>query len=327
LHLVWLIINGMKKLIFLFLFGLMFFQTTKAQRQDTLAYYMKYGNTLAQNKQDADYLLIIFPADSSSGKVLYPIVENYINGHHKSITSSLTNDRKALKYDGQSIDFFENGHRKSIYNQKNGKLDGDFTNYYPNGQIFQIGKNTNDIRKLIECRDSTGKVLAENGTGQWIEFDYKFKEIEIQGTIKDSLKEGEWKGMDINRVACITKYKKGVFISGTYYFKSGKTFHYNSDGFPPAFGNGGPLGFNEYLANTVKYPDEDKKAGRSGKVIITFVVERDGSLTDVKALRSPDEAMADAAIEAIEKSPPWVPGIQNGIPVRVQFTIAFGFNL
>jgi len=57
------------------------------------------------------------------------------------------------------------------------------------------------------------------------------------------------------------------------------------------------------------------------------VVEKDGSLTDVKALRGPDETMKDAAVQAIQQSPKWVPGIQNGRPVRVQFTISFAFSL
>lgn len=95
----------------------------------------------------------------------------------------------------------------------------------------------------------------------------------------------------------------------------------------PEFRNGGAAGFNAYLAKAVKFPAVDRENGTSGKVIVTFVVERDGSLTDIKALRGPDQSMMDAAVAAIKSSPAWRPGKQNGQAVRVQFTISFAFSL
>ena len=85
--------------------------------------------------------------------------------------------------------------------------------------------------------------------------------------------------------------------------------------------------FNAFLARNIKFPAVDRANGTQGKVIVTFVVEKDGSLSDIKALRSPSRTMADAAIEAIQQPPKWVPGIQNGSPVRVQYTISFAFSL
>jgi len=95
----------------------------------------------------------------------------------------------------------------------------------------------------------------------------------------------------------------------------------------PHFKNGGAAGFNAYLAKAVKFPAVDRENGTSGKVLVTFVVEKDGSLTDVKATRGPDQSMMDAAVQAVQQSPRWVPGVQNGRPVRVQFTISFAFSL
>ncbi len=95
----------------------------------------------------------------------------------------------------------------------------------------------------------------------------------------------------------------------------------------PEFKNGGAAGFNNYLAKAVKFPAVDRENGTSGKVIITFVVEKDGSLTDVKVLRAPSPTMGDAAASAVKSSPAWRPGKQNGQSVRVQFTISFAFSL
>jgi protein TonB len=89
----------------------------------------------------------------------------------------------------------------------------------------------------------------------------------------------------------------------------------------------GLAGFIVYLQKTVKFSDVDIKNGTSGKVIVTFVVEKDGTLSNVKPLRGPSQTIMDAVVKAVQQSPPWIPGIQNGSPVRVQYTIAFAFNL
>jgi protein TonB len=81
------------------------------------------------------------------------------------------------------------------------------------------------------------------------------------------------------------------------------------------------------LAKNVKFPAVDRENGTSGKAILTFVVEKDGSLTDIKVLRAPSPTIGDAAVQAVQQSPKWAAGIQNGRPVRVQFTISFAFSL
>ena len=94
----------------------------------------------------------------------------------------------------------------------------------------------------------------------------------------------------------------------------------------PSYRNGGAAGFNQFLTTAIRFPDTDVQKGTQGKVIVTFVVEKDGTLSDVKALRGPDQSIMDATVQAVKQSPPWMPGIQNGRPVRVQYTISFAFN-
>jgi len=64
-----------------------------------------------------------------------------------------------------------------------------------------------------------------------------------------------------------------------------------------------------------------------GKAIITFVVEKDGSLSNIKVLRAPAPEAVPEAERVVALSPRWKPGIQNGNPVRVQFTVALMFSL
>ncbi len=94
----------------------------------------------------------------------------------------------------------------------------------------------------------------------------------------------------------------------------------------PAF-PGGMDAFGKYLVKNIKYPSIDRENNVSGKVFVQFVVERDGSLTDIKTLRGPSETLKEEAIRVLQKSPKWSPGIQNGRPVRVQYTVPINFTL
>lgn len=94
----------------------------------------------------------------------------------------------------------------------------------------------------------------------------------------------------------------------------------------PAF-PGGADKFNQYLSKNIRYPAVDRENNTQGKVILQFTVNIDGSLTDIRAVRSPTQAMADEAIRVLKASPRWIPGIQNSRKVRAQFTQQVAFTL
>ncbi|TSJ43915.1 TonB family protein [Mucilaginibacter corticis] len=90
---------------------------------------------------------------------------------------------------------------------------------------------------------------------------------------------------------------------------------------------GGMQEFGRFLGSTIHYPkiDRDNKVG--GRVIVTFVVEQDGSLSNIKAVRGPSETLMQAAVDALSQSPKWEPGYQNGRTVRVAYTVPVSFTL
>lgn len=90
---------------------------------------------------------------------------------------------------------------------------------------------------------------------------------------------------------------------------------------------GGVEKFGAYLSKTIRYPAVDRENGTQGRVILTFVVERDGSLTDIKVSRSLSPGTDAEAVRALKGSPKWKPGIQNGRPVRVQYSVPVSFTL
>ena len=67
--------------------------------------------------------------------------------------------------------------------------------------------------------------------------------------------------------------------------------------------------------------------GVQGRVIVTFVVERDGSITDVKVVKSVDPSLDKEATRVVKGMPHWIPGKQNGSAVRVKYTVPVTFRL
>lgn len=90
---------------------------------------------------------------------------------------------------------------------------------------------------------------------------------------------------------------------------------------------GGIQKFLQYLGKNVKYPAEDRKNNLQGKVVVQFVIEKNGGLTDIKAISSPSNAMSEEAVRVVRSSPKWIPGIQGGSYVRSQFTVPITFTL
>jgi protein TonB len=82
-----------------------------------------------------------------------------------------------------------------------------------------------------------------------------------------------------------------------------------------------------YLQQNIKYPEEAKELGIQGKVFVTFVVEVDGSISDVRVLRGIGGGCDEEAIRVVRSMPKWVPGKQRGVPVRVQFNLPIKFTL
>lgn len=82
-----------------------------------------------------------------------------------------------------------------------------------------------------------------------------------------------------------------------------------------------------FLTNNIRYPQEARDAGISGTVYITFVVERDGSTSDVRVLRGIGGGCDEEAVRVIKMMPEWSPGKQRGKPVRVQFNMPIKFSL
>ncbi len=218
----------MVKSLLILLLGLLVFQKANAQvGKDTAMYFFNKLGFLVFDKDSADYIRFVMPLDKKTG--LYQIDEIRPNGQPKLISYSKTRDI-IFQRESTCTDYYPNGKKMTTAIYKDGIIAGDRINYYPNGKLYTLETYINDKKFVMtECRDSTGKILAENGNGTWRRYDKldrvpDYKSITMEGQISNGLQEGEWHGFtdDAGRFVCT--YNAGKVISGTGYDKSGKEY-------------------------------------------------------------------------------------------------------
>jgi protein TonB len=84
---------------------------------------------------------------------------------------------------------------------------------------------------------------------------------------------------------------------------------------------------NQWLASNLSYPAVAAENGVQGRVIVQFVVEKDGSVSNVQVVRSVDPALDREAVRVVKSMPKWNPGMNNGQPARVKYTLPVTFKL
>jgi len=95
----------------------------------------------------------------------------------------------------------------------------------------------------------------------------------------------------------------------------------------PTFQGGDLLSFRRWVMSQIRYPEIAQQNGIQGRVLVKFIVEIDGSLSNIKVIQSPDTSLTAEAVRVISNSPKWEPGRQRNDPVRVLFTMPVNFRL
>jgi TonB family protein len=168
-----------------------------------------------------------------------------------------------------------------------------------------------------------------------------------QGNFKDNKKTGVWVAYyDGGRDSAVTEFDD---LGGEFIIKLPYTYNINSledqdrkslkmgevvngaNGLVekmPSF-KGGEAAMMKFIRKNINYPELERNAGISGTCYITFVVEKDGKITNARILRGvPNGPGCDKeALRVVNKMPKWKPGMQNGKPVRVQFNLPIKYTL
>ena len=107
---------------------------------------------------------------------------------------------------------------------------------------------------------------------------------------------------------------------------NGDTKVYDTADEMPAF-PGGPNGLMQFISSNLHYPLVCEENGIQGRVVCSFVIERDGSVSDVRIIKSVDPSLDKEAIRVVSSMPKWIPGRQNGQMVRVKYNLPVTFRL
>ena len=95
----------------------------------------------------------------------------------------------------------------------------------------------------------------------------------------------------------------------------------------PEFPNGGQSALRRYLSKNIRYPDDAQQKGIQGCVVCQFIVDKDGTIADVRIVQSVSASIDQEAVRVVAAMPKWEPGILQGKPVRVRFTLPIMFRL
>lgn len=315
-----------RKTFFLVIINLIvFYLATSAQTALRYNMQYKYGHeVIAESKDSADFFRLIFPRDSTDK--LFLVNDFYKTGKPQMAGKSITPGPYVV-LQGVSVQFFPNGQKKSEINFKNGKRVDDFEFYYPNGKTYLNGKYDADGKLIInECLDSIGKTLAASGNGHIMKYSDDFKKIIAEGDIVNGRENGEWRGTDGDTVNYICWYDNGILKKGVSHL-NGKEYTFKEVKIGPSFNGGDTQALYRFIASHLNYPAEARQQNIQGKVILTFNIEKDGSLSNIKVARGLGGGCNEEVLRVLKLSPKWIPGQAYGIPIRIGYTMPISFTL
>ena len=269
---------------------------------------------------------------NSRGQLSGQVREYYLNGGIRREVRY----RKGKK-EGRDVYYYPNGKIKSESNYTDGKEVGAWQLWYPNGQAktkgTMVAKATisglsrlNNVTRVESYWDSTGRQLVENGNGTYVNT-HENGTISSKGAYVDGYEQGEWtEYYPDGTLHYLEQYDNGEVTDGILYRRDGTQTHYNQFEVMPEF-QGGINGLMDYLSSKVKYPSKALKMGRQGTVYVGFVIDREGNVGEVNALKGIDQECDAEAVRVVRIMPPWTPGLQRGEPVPVKYTLPIRFTI
>lgn len=226
--------------------------------------------------------------------------------------------------------FAINEAKKEEGNYQEGKKTGEWTYWYTSGQkLATTHYESNEdgrIERYINCYDSLGNQIATEGNGRML-FLNDIGKLKMTGAIVDGVKDKTWELYTIEgKISAYDIYDKGEFVSGTSYDNDGKEYKYTvlEERSEPY---GGTKAFYQWVGSNLKYPKDAINVGIEGKVYVQFIVDKDGSLTNIECVRGPGFGLNKESERIIKLAPKWKPAKQRGQLVKQRMILPINFRL
>lgn len=306
----------MKKIIFFFL--LVSKIAFSQESNDKIVYLDSlYKEVSIENKY---YTKII--KDYNLEKSDYKILTLYKSGKLKEEKTVSEKDGGYLI--GEEISYYENGNKSSSVLYENKLRYGKTYSWHENGKLKEEGEfisvpNATDTRfKMINYWNEKGEKTVIDGNGLvTLKNDY----YEENGNYKNGYREGKWSGKSLKNIYSYEEiYSGGELVSGVSTEADGTKNEYSVLEMKPE-PKKGMSHFYKYISNNFNAPNSAYKNKIQGKIIVAFVVDREGKIIEPKIVKSLGTELDNEAIRLLTSYENWKPAYQKGRKVRCSFNI------
>lgn len=237
---------------------------------------------------------------------------------------------------GISFEYYEDGSLKEKGPYVKDKRLGYFTSWYPDGKKHKTTEYLEEERKvndwyeidyrIIDYWDSTGVPLITKGEGTcrcyFVEERKTF--VREEGKVVDGYRDMYWTGYVSDTLLFKELYEGGKFVKGVRSFP--EKYSYNKIVEQASFTEGIDA-MSNFLMGNLRYPAVSRRKGHQGSVFVQFVVEKDGSLSDLKIVKGVSPEIDREAIRVVNSMPPWTGGRVRGRLVKSRFVLPLKFKL
>jgi hypothetical protein len=285
---------------------------------DKIIYFDSIGKD-ASKENHTSYRII---KDYYTEKNLYQIKDYYKSGELKMEGNSKTKD--GYSKEGTYVYYYENGNKKIYENYFKGRLQGKCQQWYENGNLklegeyFQDENTLNSDFKMDNYWNSKNEHLVVNGNGNYDEND---ENISVKGKIKNGYKDDIWTETNKKLNYSYTEtYKKGKFLSGKSVDSLGIERKYDVLEVRP-LPKKGINDFYKFIGNNFVKTKEAVANKVAGRIIVQFVIDKQGKIVEPKILKSLGYGLDEEVIRVVTSYDNWNVGQQRGVPVRVLYSI------
>jgi antitoxin component YwqK of YwqJK toxin-antitoxin module len=271
---------------------------------------------------EADHKYFRIIKDYYSDKDNYSISDYYKSGKLQMNGTSKYKDR--LIKEGQFVYYYENGKKKSLENYVNDRQIGKQYNWYQNGQVkseteYFIDENENyPIYKIIQFWDPDGNQKIIDGNG---EYEIKNSDYFEIGKLENGLKHGIWQGaIKSSNLTFQETYDTGKLIKGTSTDSQNIKYEYTEKS-SMSGPKKGTKHFYQFFGSNFKISDEARNKNIKGRLLLFFIIEGDGSVSEIKVINGLGYGLDQEAIRLVKLYKEWTPGKSRGVGYKVPYTL------
>lgn len=298
------------KILFL-LASLLWFDSVlhQAKAQETKKIFYTKDWKVCPEKEAEYYRVVTLDA---TGKPVGAVHDYYLSGTLQwegalTYLDPTANDKDTV--DGACTWYWPNGKKKMACNKVKNKLNGRLTEWYEDGKLsntthYEMGRKSGPSTSWYENGNKKDSVEYVNDT--------------THGTFITYWPNGRMRRMDIR--------EQGKVKSGTCWDSTGKNIAYFPYEVDPVF-PGGLRRLAEFIQENTNYPRKYRRREIEGRVLVSFVVRKDGTVGDVEITKPDAERFNQEAVRVVKSIPRWTPGTQEGIPVNTRMFMPIIFKM